>query len=174
MTQQEDDRWMPLKDAASIMNRSLSRIRSQMLNGRLQRGRHFRRIGDGEFELNVTEYLRWLEEEKETRKLPLFERVARDIENGRGRVQAALDSAPKTRPPTSAATKHKPKLIPLQVWAEQTFGEYAPHRNTLLSWVKNGKICPFPKKVGRRYFVTPEAEYIDPVAQKIQRMIDGH
>ncbi|RQS63860.1 excisionase [Burkholderia sp. Bp8984] len=70
-------------------------------------------------------------------------------------------------------TTAKPKLIPLSVWAEQTFGEYAPHRNTLLSWVKNGKIRPFPKKVGRRYFVTPEAEYIDPVAQKIQRMIDG-
>ncbi|KAJ3472841.1 hypothetical protein NLI96_g13229 [Meripilus lineatus] len=169
----DDDNWLPLEDAAAFMSRSLSRIKGQMCNGRIQRDRHFRRVGDGQFELNVTEYLRWLDEEKEARKLPLVERVVRDIENGRVRVQAALDSAPKTQPPTTPATKHQPKLIPLHAWAEQTFGEYAPHRNTLLNWVKNGKIRPFPKRVGRRYFVTPEAEYVDPVADKIQKMIDG-
>ncbi|WP_420869958.1 excisionase [Burkholderia glumae] len=32
--------------------------------------------------------------------------------------------------------------MPLQVWAEQTFGERAPHANTLCRWVRNGKILP--------------------------------
>ena len=70
-------------------------------------------------------------------------------------------------------TTKQPKLVPLSVWAEQTFGEHAPHRNTLLSWVKNGKIVPMPTRVGRRYFCSPDAEYYDPVAEKIRRMVDG-
>ncbi|WP_104012072.1 excisionase [Burkholderia anthinoferrum] len=70
-------------------------------------------------------------------------------------------------------TTKKPKLIPLNVWAEQTFGEYAPHMNTIRGWIKHGKILPIPVKVGRSYFLSPDAKYIDPVAQKIQRMING-
>jgi hypothetical protein len=65
----------------------------------------------------------------------------------------------------------KPKLIPLSVWAYDVFGEHAPHRNTLLNWVRNGKIVPFPVKVGRSYFVEPDARYFDPVAEKIRRML---
>ncbi|WP_088505081.1 excisionase [Burkholderia ubonensis] len=74
---------------------------------------------------------------------------------------------------TKPLGKPQPKLIPLNVWADQTFGEYAPHRHTLRNWVQAGKIHPVPIKVGRSYFVSPDAEYIDPVAQKIQRMIGG-
>lgn len=75
---------------------------------------------------------------------------------------------------TEKATKGtRPKLIPLSVWAEETFGEYAPHRHTLRNWVNNGKIRPVPIKIGRSYFVSPNARYIDPVAEELQRMIDG-
>ncbi|KVR46376.1 hypothetical protein WM11_31450 [Burkholderia ubonensis] len=165
--------WLPLEEAAKTMNRNVSRIKSQMRNGRIQRGRHFRLVGDGEFELNVPEYLRWLEDEKETRKLPLIDRVIRGIEEGDKRILKALGTAP--RPPLSAtsATDFKPKLIPLHVWAEQMFGDYAPHRHTLRNWIKNGKIHPVPIKVGRSYFVSPDAEYFDAVADEIRRIVEG-
>lgn len=65
------------------------------------------------------------------------------------------------------------QLIPIATWAQLVFGEHMPHRNTLLNWIKNGHIRPFPKKVGRRYFCRPDAEYVDHRADKINRMIDG-
>ncbi|QUN44755.1 hypothetical protein KEH56_24325 [Burkholderia cenocepacia] len=144
-----------------------------MRNGRIQRGRHFRLVGDSEFELNVPEYLRWLDEEKEERRRPLVDRVIRDIEDGDERILKALGSAP--RPPLSAtsATGFRPKLIPLHVWAEQMFGDYAPHRHTLRNWVEKGKIRPAPVKVGRSYFVSPDAEYFDAVADEILRIVEG-
>ncbi|NML99661.1 hypothetical protein HHL24_17175 [Paraburkholderia sp. RP-4-7] len=148
-----------------------------MRNGRIQRDRHFRRVGAGEFELNVTEYLEWLREEKDARKLPFLERVSRSIEDGDKRfVKAVTEARAKAPPPAPApttTTKRRPKLIPIAVWAEETFGEYAPHRHTLLSWVKAGKIYPMPTKVGRSYFCSPDAEYFDPVVQKIRRMTGG-
>ncbi|WP_196798358.1 excisionase [Burkholderia territorii] len=71
------------------------------------------------------------------------------------------------------STSTRPKLIPLSVWAEEMFGEHMPHRHTLRNWVNNGKNRPVPIKVGRSYFVSPDARYVDPVAEEIQRMIDG-
>jgi predicted site-specific integrase-resolvase len=65
------------------------------------------------------------------------------------------------------------QLIPLRTWAEAVFGEHRPHANTLLNWIKNGKIRPVPRKVGREYFCRPDAEYVDPVAERIERMIGG-
>jgi len=65
------------------------------------------------------------------------------------------------------------QLIPVSNWAETIFGERKPHQNTLLNWIKNGRIRPVPKKVGREYFCRPDAEYIDPVAEKIERMTGG-
>lgn len=65
------------------------------------------------------------------------------------------------------------QLIPIQVWAEQVFGTEAPHRNTLKRWVMLGKLLPAPTRVGRRYFVAPDARYIDPEAEKIQRLVNG-
>ena len=65
------------------------------------------------------------------------------------------------------------QLIPLSDWAERWFGDARPHRNTLMNWIKNGHIRPFPKKIGRRYFCRPDAEYVDHRADKINRMIDG-
>ena len=65
------------------------------------------------------------------------------------------------------------QLIPVRAWAAAVFGEHTPHRNTLLSWIKNGHIRPFPKKVGRRYFCRPDAEYVDHRADRINRMSNG-
>ncbi|WP_161788578.1 excisionase [Burkholderia paludis] len=173
MAKHDNDRWVPLEEAAASVKRKASTVISQMRNGRIQRDRHFRYIGDGKLELNVVEYLRWVEEEKEARKLPLYERVIRDIDNRQRRVQEALKNAPPLQPPAPPSAKRQPKLIPLSVWAEQTFGQYAPHRNTLLNWVRNAKLFPMPIKVSGTYFVEPNTEYIDPVAQKIRRMVNG-
>ncbi|POR52813.1 excisionase-like protein [Paraburkholderia eburnea] len=65
------------------------------------------------------------------------------------------------------------ELIPVKTWAERVFGDEAPHRNTLRSWVTMGKISPQPIQVGRRYFVEPSARYIDPTAEKIRRLTNG-
>ncbi|WOD18654.1 excisionase [Paraburkholderia kirstenboschensis] len=65
------------------------------------------------------------------------------------------------------------QLIPLSVWAESIFGEHKPHRNTLMNWIRNGRIRPVPRKVGREYFCKPNAEYVDPVAERIERMTNG-
>jgi hypothetical protein len=43
----------------------------------------------------------------------------------------------------------------------------------LLNWIKNGRIRPVPRKKGREYFCRPDAEYVDPIAEKIERMIGG-
>ncbi|EMN5130202.1 hypothetical protein RVV79_003318 [Burkholderia contaminans] len=81
---------------------------------------------------------------------------------------------PKRNDVAEKSTKiTRPKLIPLSEWADEMFGEHAPHRHTLRNWVNNGKIRPVPIKVGRSYFVTPDARYVDPVAEEIQRLIDG-
>jgi hypothetical protein len=82
--------------------------------------------------------------------------------------------APENRTPardarTSGGTVVK--LIPVSSWAAETFGDHCPHRNTLLNWIRNGKITPTPKKIGRSYFCEPTACYQDPIADKIERMI---
>lgn len=170
------DQWVPLEEAASAMNRKVDRIKSQMRNGRIRRDVHFRLSDAGHFELNVTEYLKWLEDEKERRKLPFLERVRlsqQDFERDLNEVSAPV-SKPKANPkPDAPSSKRRPKLIPVSVWAEETFGEYGPSRNTLYNWIKMGLIHPMPTRVGRRYFCSPDAEYWDPVAQKIRRMVNG-
>lgn len=65
------------------------------------------------------------------------------------------------------------QLIPVRSWASRVFGDHQPHRNTLLNWIKNGRIRPLPRKIGREYFCRPDAEYIDPVAERIERMVNG-
>lgn len=172
MSEKPDDRWLPLDEAATLMNRKVDRIKSQMRNGRLQRGTHFRRVGDGQFELNVTQYLAWLEEEKERRKLPFLERVRLSCEDHERNLEevSAMLSKPK---PEATGPKRRPKLIPVTVWAEETFGEYGPSRGTLYNWIKNGRIYPMPTKIGRRYFCSPDAEYFDPAVMRVRRMTGG-
>lgn len=49
--------------------------------------------------------------------------------------------------------------VPLEAWARQRWGEAAPSIFTLRAWARSGKIVPMPQKVGRTYFVKPNAEY---------------
>lgn len=53
----------------------------------------------------------------------------------------------------------QPKLVSLKDWAERTFGDHKPHVNTLRNWVNNGHIYPRPQKIGRGWYVKPDAEY---------------
>lgn len=65
------------------------------------------------------------------------------------------------------------QLIPVASWAASIFGEHCPHRNTLLNWIRNGKIRPTPRKIGRSYYCAPDATYEDPSADKIDRILSG-
>lgn len=53
------------------------------------------------------------------------------------------------------------KLIPLQKWAKQRYGEDVPSSRTLRRWTANGNIMPRPRKEGRRLWVPENAQYID-------------
>lgn len=88
-----------------------------------------------------------------------------------GTEKSTASRAPVT--PSTPSSKKRPKLIPVSVWAEETFGVYAPCANTIRAWVRNGLIYPMPTKVGRGYFCSPDAGYFDPVVQKVRRMTGG-
>lgn len=53
------------------------------------------------------------------------------------------------------------KLITLEAWAAATYGEDAPHINTLRRWARDALIVPTPEKHGRTYYVSPGARYCD-------------
>lgn len=48
-----------------------------------------------------------------------------------------------------------PKIL-LSDWAERNYSP-APSRWTLRQWVRDGQIYPPPEKVGRAYYVAPDA-----------------
>ncbi|WP_322008271.1 excisionase [Paraburkholderia tropica] len=154
--------WLPLDFAAEILGRRAAHIRSQIRLGKLTRGEHFRRAASGGIELNLEVYATWVDSEKARRKL---EKEGHRPEPQRAKPVAA---------PSPSMAKRQPRLIPLAVWAELVFGEHQPHRNTLASWVRNGKIVPMPVKVGRQYFCSPDARYYDPTAERINRMVGGN
>lgn len=51
--------------------------------------------------------------------------------------------------------------IPLQQWAESTFGPFAPAYPTLRRWAMAGLIAPRPIKIGYAWFVESHAVYRD-------------
>lgn len=53
-------------------------------------------------------------------------------------------------------------MIPLRIWAERLWGEYAPTDKTLQRWTRDRKILPMPQKRGRAYFVKESAQFVDP------------
>lgn len=57
------------------------------------------------------------------------------------------------------STMMQPRLISLKDWAKIVFGEKPPHVNTLRRWVNDGRISPRPQKIGKSWFVKPNAEY---------------
>jgi hypothetical protein len=88
----------------------------------------------------------------------------------RGRAEAEAQG--KTLPPTklekrrsihklsAAQVAQHPKYVPLLVWGKLLLGEYAPHRNTLQRWVREGRIHPQPVKIGKYWCVKADAEYL--------------
>jgi len=50
------------------------------------------------------------------------------------------------------------RKITLTAWAEQEF-DPPPAERTLRLWVREGRIHPPPIKVGRSYYVDPEAKH---------------
>jgi hypothetical protein len=51
-------------------------------------------------------------------------------------------------------------MITLERWAALTYGEAAPHTNTLRRWAREARIYPVPQKHGRQYYVQPDARYM--------------
>lgn len=62
--------------------------------------------------------------------------------------------------PAAQPTPGAPRYVPLNVWAEQVFGDHSPHYNTLLRWAHDGRIQPQARKIGRKWWVVPHAEYV--------------
>lgn len=65
------------------------------------------------------------------------------------------------------------KLVPIAEWAKSLMGEHAPHPNTLRNWTNAGKISPHPVRMGLKFFVQEDARFIDPVAERRERMLSG-
>jgi hypothetical protein len=174
---QTETTWLPLEEAAEKMKRDVGRIRTQIGNERLVRGQHYRMQKMGVLELNVAAYLEWLDIEKNRRKLTLVERlnlISADKAAGRHGSERTAPLRGMSNPPARTVTLPKtggPKLIPVWLWAEQTFGEFAPAKNTLRAWCRNGKILPVPRKVGREFFCSPDARYVDPYAERLERSV---
>jgi hypothetical protein len=53
------------------------------------------------------------------------------------------------------------KPIPLKLWGNRVRGDYPPSLKTLYRWANAGKIYPRPTKIGRDWFVSEKAIYID-------------
>jgi hypothetical protein len=77
------------------------------------------------------------------------------------RTSGPAQKPQRAKPPTatSIANHAGPRLVPIAAWASMVFGEHAPHSNTLLRWVHDGRIQPQPTWIGRKWFVKPDAEY---------------
>jgi predicted RNA-binding protein YlxR (DUF448 family) len=56
------------------------------------------------------------------------------------------------------------RRIRLTVWAAQQYNP-PPAERTLRLWVREGRIVPAPVKIGRAYYVTPDARHIAEVAR---------
>jgi len=52
------------------------------------------------------------------------------------------------------------RKITLQAWAVRHY-DPPPGIATLRAWARDGKIQPAPQKVGRTYYVHPDARHID-------------
>ncbi|MFJ1214538.1 hypothetical protein [Burkholderia pyrrocinia] len=162
---QENHDWLPLEEAARKMKLAPNPIRAKIRDGRLIRGVHFRVPEQGDIEIDIRAYLDLLALENTDRRLPLVERISRSDD----RERAAMNRLASTRAPAAPAKQNKEaqKLVPLRVWAEMVFGEYAPGIATLRAWCKSGKIRPAPRKVGAGYFCSPTARYYDYEAERL-------
>lgn len=72
----------------------------------------------------------------------------------------AIPTSTKRKQLTVPLATVNPRYVPLSVWAAQVSGDHCPHTNTLIRWVREGRIQPQPKKIGRKWFMVPHAEYV--------------
>lgn len=56
-----------------------------------------------------------------------------------------------------------PRMLLLQEWAIEEFGDAAPSTNTLQHYAKHNMISPPPIKVGRKWMVEKDARFIGEV-----------
>lgn len=84
-------------------------------------------------------------------------------------VKLLLDKPDRKKQPSASApllpipvVAPKPAIlsryVTLMEWAATQFSK-APHINTLLKWVHEGRIQPQPVKIGRKWWVLRNAEY---------------
>lgn len=64
-----------------------------------------------------------------------------------------------------------PKLVTLETWANDTYGDDAPCMNRLRRWAREARIYPAPVKHGRSYFLQPNAQYL-PFTDRSSRLVD--
>lgn len=75
-------------------------------------------------------------------------------------LRAYVPTKPAATRQGKVASTTSPRYVPLRIWAQAMFGEYAPHKNTLIRWVHDGHISPMPRKIGRTWFVKVDADYV--------------
>lgn len=56
------------------------------------------------------------------------------------------------------------RIVRLSVWAAQQYNP-PPAERTLRLWVREGRIVPAPVKIGRAYYVSPDARHIAEAAR---------
>lgn len=85
----------------------------------------------------------------------------------KSRAEASGRTQPRTNAPPYGSmhlspedTAGLPRFIPLRAWAILLLGEHAPHQNTMLRWVHDGRIYPQPIKVGKQWAVRKDAAYL--------------
>jgi hypothetical protein len=62
----------------------------------------------------------------------------------------------------------QPKIT-LPEWAAKNWSP-PPTARTLATWASNGYIKPMPEKIGRTYYVQPDAKYIDQKALQLDKI----
>jgi hypothetical protein len=64
------------------------------------------------------------------------------------------------------------RKITLQAWAEMHY-DPAPGIGTLRAWARDARILPPPQKIGRTYYVHPDARHIDDKTNNMAMYTDG-
>ncbi len=54
------------------------------------------------------------------------------------------------------------KLLTLEEWASEVYGDHPPALKTLRKWARDCRIYPPAEKHGRTFFVPADARYHDP------------
>lgn len=97
-----------------------------------------------------------------TKKEPLVEWLQKN------RAEMQAEKSVPSRAPPPYGSMHLlpedmiglPRFIPLTFWVALLLGEHAPHLNTVLRWVHDGRIYPQPVKVGKSWQVRKDAAYV--------------